>query len=122
MTVKNVFSPAELVLLSLLLLLLKKKACLLVSPLPIKTKLAWGEEQERALVDLKETPCNESLILSFNFHLPLSIQTDACGRRKAFLRGALSILLHYFVLNYMLLYTMFMLLYIALILKTSVQC
>lgn len=41
-----------------------------------KSKLALGGEQGRAFVDIKEAPCNESVLLSFNFDLPLYIQKN----------------------------------------------
>ncbi|XP_029919926.1 uncharacterized protein LOC115368085 [Myripristis murdjan] len=45
-----------------------------------KTKIVWGEEQERAFQDLKEALCQEPVLQSPNFSLPFTVQTDASHR------------------------------------------
>ncbi|KAI3377106.1 hypothetical protein L3Q82_000303 [Scortum barcoo] len=45
-----------------------------------KTKVMWGEEQEKAFQDLKQALCQEPVLQSPNFDLPFTVQTDASNR------------------------------------------
>ena len=43
------------------------------------TQIQWGEDQERAFLDLKETLCKDPMLQSPNFEEHFPLQTNASG-------------------------------------------